>query len=122
MVVFVAGENPIKGTQILYFLDPLFRQARRRSRLPPAGSTKSRTGKGFQGMRCRGWIRRSRLLGDGRLGCTGRNLWSPGLPAADMAGLRLNVTALDAALDVWRMVPVPRPASAQGRNRRGLPA
>ena len=38
MVVFVAGENPIRGTQVLYFLDPLFR---RRAAIPaPAtGST-----------------------------------------------------------------------------------
>jgi type IV secretion system protein VirD4 len=46
MVVFVAGENPIKGTQILYFLDPLFRQ-RAAVPAPASGSTKSRT-KGFR--------------------------------------------------------------------------
>jgi type IV secretion system protein VirD4 len=39
MVVFVAGENPIKGTQILYFLDPLFRR-RAAVPAPASGSTK----------------------------------------------------------------------------------
>lgn len=39
MVVFVAGENPIKGTQILYFLDPLFRQ---RAAIPPPDSGSTR--------------------------------------------------------------------------------
>src|SRR5260370_1120740 len=38
MVVFVAGESPIKGTQVLYFLDPLFRQ-RAAIPAPPTGST-----------------------------------------------------------------------------------
>ena len=28
MVVFLAGERPIFGTQILYFLDPVFSSAR----------------------------------------------------------------------------------------------
>jgi type IV secretion system protein VirD4 len=46
MVVFVAGENPIKGTQILYFLDPLFRQ-RAAVPAPASGSIKPRT-KGFR--------------------------------------------------------------------------
>lgn len=32
MVVFVAGEAPIRGTQILYFIDPVFR---RRAAIPP---------------------------------------------------------------------------------------
>jgi type IV secretion system protein VirD4 len=41
MVVFVAGENPIKGAQVLYFLDPLFRQ-RAAIPAPPSGSTLSR--------------------------------------------------------------------------------
>jgi type IV secretion system protein VirD4 len=45
MVVFVAGENPIKGTQILYFLDPLFRQ-RAAVPAPVSGSTRPRS-KGF---------------------------------------------------------------------------
>jgi len=31
MVVFIAGERPIKGTQILYFIDPIFSE---RSRIP----------------------------------------------------------------------------------------
>jgi type IV secretion system protein VirD4 len=46
MVVFVAGENPIKGTQVLYFLDPLFRQ---RAAIPPpsTGSTIARQGSRF---------------------------------------------------------------------------
>ena len=35
MVVFLAGEAPIKGTQILYFLDPTFDA---RSRIPPPAS------------------------------------------------------------------------------------
>jgi len=38
MVVFVAGESPIKGTQVLYFLDPLFRQ-RAAIPAPLTGST-----------------------------------------------------------------------------------
>jgi type IV secretion system protein VirD4 len=42
MVVFVAGENPIKGTQILYFLDPLFRQ-RAAVPAPASGSTRPRS-------------------------------------------------------------------------------
>ena len=46
MVVFVAGENPIKGTQILYFLDPLFRQ-RAAVPAPASGSTRPRS-KGFR--------------------------------------------------------------------------
>ena len=46
MVVFVAGENPIKGTQILYFLDPLFRQ-RAAIPAPASGSTVQRS-KGFR--------------------------------------------------------------------------
>ena len=46
MVVFVAGENPIKGTQILYFLDPLFRQ-RAAVPAPESGSTRQRS-KGFR--------------------------------------------------------------------------
>ena len=46
MVVFVAGENPIKGTQILYFLDPLFRQ-RAAVPAPASGSTMPRS-KGFR--------------------------------------------------------------------------
>ena len=32
MVVFVAGERPIFGTQILYFLDPVFARRARSSR------------------------------------------------------------------------------------------
>jgi type IV secretion system protein VirD4 len=38
MAVFLAGERPIKGTQILYFMDPVFSE---RSRIPPprTGST-----------------------------------------------------------------------------------
>ena len=44
MVVFVAGENPIKGTQILYFLDPLFTK-RAAIPAPPTGSTITRGGK-----------------------------------------------------------------------------
>lgn len=46
MVVFVAGENPIKGTQILYFLDPLFRQ-RAAVPAPTSGSTRPQS-KGFR--------------------------------------------------------------------------
>ncbi len=46
MVVFVAGENPIKGTQVLYFLDPLFRQ-RAAIPAPASGSTRPRS-KGFR--------------------------------------------------------------------------
>ena len=46
MVVFVAGENPIKGTQVLYFLDPLFKQ-RAAIPAPPTGSTVRRAG-GFR--------------------------------------------------------------------------
>jgi type IV secretion system protein VirD4 len=46
MVVFVAGENPIKGTQILYFLDPIFRQ-RAAIPAPATGSTLKRS-KGFR--------------------------------------------------------------------------
>ena len=46
MVVFVAGENPIRGTQILYFLDPLFRQ-RAAVPAPASGSTRPRS-KGFR--------------------------------------------------------------------------
>ena len=41
MVVFVAGENPIKGTQVLYFLDPVFRR-RATIPAPPTGSTRRR--------------------------------------------------------------------------------
>lgn len=41
MVVFVAGENPIKGTQVLYFLDPLFRE-RAAIPAPATGSTRRR--------------------------------------------------------------------------------
>ena len=37
MVVFVAGENPIKGTQILYFIDPFF--SRCATIQPPASGT-----------------------------------------------------------------------------------
>lgn len=40
MVIFVAGEAPIKGTQILYFLDPTF-DARSRIPAPGTGSTVS---------------------------------------------------------------------------------
>jgi type IV secretion system protein VirD4 len=46
MVVFVAGENPIKGTQVLYFLDPVFRR-RAAIPAPPTGSTIRRAG-GFR--------------------------------------------------------------------------
>jgi type IV secretion system protein VirD4 len=46
MVVFVAGENPIKGTQVLYFLDPLFFK-RAAVPAPPTGSTMTRA-KGFR--------------------------------------------------------------------------
>jgi type IV secretion system protein VirD4 len=46
MVVFVAGENPIKGTQILYFLDPLF-QKRAAIPAPNTGSTIARQGVRF---------------------------------------------------------------------------
>jgi type IV secretion system protein VirD4 len=38
MVVFVAGEPPIAGTQILYFLDPTFGR-RAAIPAPPSGST-----------------------------------------------------------------------------------
>jgi len=38
MVVFVAGERPIKGTQILYFIDPTF-SARARMPAPASGTT-----------------------------------------------------------------------------------
>jgi type IV secretion system protein VirD4 len=45
MVAFVAGENPIKGTQILYFLDPLFQQ---RATVPaPATGSTMRQAAGF---------------------------------------------------------------------------
>ena len=37
MVVFVAGEAPIQGTQILYFMDPVF--AGRAAVPPPASGT-----------------------------------------------------------------------------------
>ena len=46
MVVFVAGENPIKGTQTLYFLDPLFRK-RAAVPAPPSGTTRPQS-KGFR--------------------------------------------------------------------------
>jgi type IV secretion system protein VirD4 len=46
MVVFVAGENPIKGTQVLYFLDPVFRR-RAAIPAPSTGSTIRRAG-GFR--------------------------------------------------------------------------
>jgi type IV secretion system protein VirD4 len=39
MVVFAAGEPPIRGTQILYFMDPVFR---RRAAIPPPGSGATR--------------------------------------------------------------------------------
>ena len=42
MVVFVAGESAIKGTQILYFIDPLFSQ-RAAIPAPATGSTMRRT-------------------------------------------------------------------------------
>jgi type IV secretion system protein VirD4 len=46
MVVFVAGESPIKGTQILYFLDPVFRK---RAEIPaPVTSSTLRRSKQFQ--------------------------------------------------------------------------
>ncbi len=38
MVVFVAGERPIKGTQILYFIDPVF-SVRARMPAPASGTT-----------------------------------------------------------------------------------
>jgi len=38
MVVFVAGEAPIRGTQILYFQDPVFAM-RARVPAPVSGST-----------------------------------------------------------------------------------
>jgi len=38
MVVFVAGEAPIRGTQILYFMDPVF-SARAKLPAPESGST-----------------------------------------------------------------------------------
>jgi type IV secretion system protein VirD4 len=42
MVIFTAGERPIFGTQILYFLDPVF--GRRATADPPAtGSTRRET-------------------------------------------------------------------------------
>jgi type IV secretory pathway TraG/TraD family ATPase VirD4 len=42
MVVFVAGEPPIAGTQILYFTDPVF--ARRAAiPVPPTSSTLRRS-------------------------------------------------------------------------------
>ena len=46
MVVFVAGERPIFGTQILYFLDPTF--ARRARIEPPASGTTRARPKVFQ--------------------------------------------------------------------------
>ena len=47
MVVFVAGESPIKGTQILYFLDPVFR---RRAAIPaPATDSTVRAAEGRSG-------------------------------------------------------------------------
>ena len=39
MMVFVAGEPPIAGTQILYFLDPTF-ASRAAIPAPPSGSTR----------------------------------------------------------------------------------
>jgi type IV secretion system protein VirD4 len=46
MVVFVAGESPIKGTQILYFLDPTFS---RRAAIPaPATGSTVRRAAGFR--------------------------------------------------------------------------
>jgi type IV secretion system protein VirD4 len=41
MVVFVGGDNPIKGTQILYFMDPIFKE-RARVGPPASGSTTGR--------------------------------------------------------------------------------
>ena len=38
MVVFIAGERPIKGTQILYFIDPVF-SVRARMPAPASGTT-----------------------------------------------------------------------------------
>jgi type IV secretion system protein VirD4 len=46
MVVFVAGERPIFGTQILYFLDPVF--ARRAMIEPPASGSTRQEPKRFQ--------------------------------------------------------------------------
>ncbi len=38
MLVFVAGEAPIRGTQILYFMDPVF-SARAKVPAPESGTT-----------------------------------------------------------------------------------
>lgn len=46
MVVFVAGERPIFGTQILYFLDPTFERCARIE--PPASGTTRARPKVFQ--------------------------------------------------------------------------
>ena len=46
MVVFVAGERPIFGTQILYFVDPVFE--RRATIDPPATGSTRRAPKLFQ--------------------------------------------------------------------------
>ncbi len=46
MVVFLAGEAPIKGTQILYFLDPTF-DARSKIPAPGTGSTMHATAERF---------------------------------------------------------------------------
>jgi type IV secretion system protein VirD4 len=42
MILLIAGENPIKGTQVLYFLDPLFRK-RAAIPAPQSGSIMTRT-------------------------------------------------------------------------------
>jgi type IV secretion system protein VirD4 len=45
MVVFIAGENPIKGTALLYFLDPVFR---RRAAIGPVPSGSTLAGRSFR--------------------------------------------------------------------------
>jgi len=44
MVIFIAGERPIKGTQLLYFIDPIF-SVRARMPAPASGTTMRRAAK-----------------------------------------------------------------------------
>jgi hypothetical protein len=46
MVVFLAGERPVFGTQILYFIDPVF--SKRATIDPPATGATVRAAKPFQ--------------------------------------------------------------------------
>ena len=104
MVVFVAGERPIFGTQILYFLDPVF--GRRAMIEPPVtGSTRREpkrvSGRGVMNGNVVHPSRLHRRRAAIAVSITGALMMAT-LAAGEAAGLRINATA-SMPRGLWRV-------------------